>query len=132
MNSEQNGCATYDTQGDEGWKAEEAGQGNLQLEACSSAGGSAERAKDRLVIIENSAKEIKPFIVQQVRSVEELTRTIYDMFPGMESDALYLRIWNGRMGMLGRKPLEGDLPSDLFDVYVSLHLKKHPSLFNKN
>ena len=131
MNSENNGCTTDDTSRDKGWKAEE-GQGNLQHEACAPASGSDAEARDRLIIIENSAKEIKPFIIQEVKTTDEVTQEIYDRFPRMKSDALYLRIWNGRMGMIGRKPLEGDLPPDLFDLYVSLHLKKHPSFFNKN
>lgn len=127
MNSKRDGYATDDPSREEGWKGEEQ-QGSLQCEAHSSPRDSQAEARDRLVTIENSSKEIKPFIVEKVRTAEELTRKIYDRFPGMESDALYLRISNGRMGMIRRQSFKSDLPSDLFDVYVTLCLKKHPGL----
>jgi hypothetical protein len=130
MSSQNDGYATDDPPREEGWKAEE-GQGCLQCEACSPPGDTQGEARDRLVTIENSAKEIKPFIVQKVKTAEELIRKICDRFPGMESDALYLRIWSGKPGTFRRQSLKGNLPPDLFDVYVTLYLKKHPSLFVK-
>jgi hypothetical protein len=129
MNSEQDGYTTHDPPREKEWKGQE-GQGSVQRKACASPRDCQTEARDRLVTIENSSKEIKPFIVQKVRTVEELTRSIYDRFPGMESDALFLRISNGRTGMMRRQSFKGDLPPDLFDVYVTLCLKKHPGLLS--
>lgn len=130
MSSEKNGYATDDTPRDEGWQAEE-GQECLQREARAAAGGTLGETRNRIVSIENSAKEIKPFIVHNVKTVEEVIRKIYDRFPGMESDALYLRVCDSRMGTLRRRSLKGDLPEDAFHLYVSLHLKKHPGLLSQ-
>jgi hypothetical protein len=130
MSSEKDGYATDDPPRDEGWKAEE-GQGSVQCEARAAAGGTLGEARNRIVTIENSAKEIKAFIVNNVKTVEELTRKIYHRFPGMESDALYLRVCDSRMGALRRRSLRGDLPEDAFHLYVTLHLKKHPGLLGQ-
>ena len=128
MNSEDNGYATDDPPRDEGWQAKE-GQGDLQRQAREAAAGAPGEARDRLITIENSAKEIKPFIVQKVTTVEELIQKICDRFPGMGSDALYMRVWSSKIGSIRRKSLRGPLMPDQFELYVSLYLKKHPSLF---
>ena len=129
MNSENDGYATDDPPRDEGWQGQE-GQGHLQCEACAAAAISDGKAqsKDRIVTIENSATEIKPFIVQKVSTTEELIQKIYDRFPGLASDALYLRISDTRMGTPRRVSLKGALPDNALDLFVSLHLKKHPGV----
>lgn len=130
MNSENYGFASLDSSRVEGRETQqEERQGNLQHEACASAGSfDGKQARDRLVVFENSANHSKPFIVQKVSTAEELRQRLYDMFPRLDSESLSLRIWNGRMGIIGRTCFEGDLPFDVFDLYVSLHLKKHPLL----
>jgi hypothetical protein len=125
MNSEKDGHATHDPPREEEWKGEE-GQGSVQCEARAATGGTVGKARNKIITIENSAKEIKSFIAHDVRTVEEVIRNIYDRFPGMESDALYLRVCDSRTGSLRRRSLKGDLPEDTFHLYVTLHLKKHP------
>lgn len=84
--------------------------------------------KDRYVTIENSTVHVSSFLVKEVGTVSELIQKICDRIPSQKSEAIGLRVSGTRMGSPHRSYFSEELPPDIFDVYVSLYLKKHPAV----
>ena len=120
-----NGLRTQDTPGTQGWQ--EASPQSLQQQTREDAGGAPVK-KDRYIYIENASSTIKPFLVHDVGTVDEVVEKICDWIPSLCSSAIQMRISNTRMGTMHRNYFQDSLPQDAFFLYVTLSLKKHPSL----
>jgi hypothetical protein len=117
------GYRSQDTAGSEGWQGQV--EDSLQQQTCQDAGVPPIK-KDRYIYIENSSTKVNPFLVRSVATVPELIQKICDYIPLSCDSAIGMRISDTRMGTIGRKIYEGDLPSEAFFLYVNLYLKKHP------
>ncbi len=88
------------------------------------------RKKDRIIYVENSSNITEPFVIQEVGTAEELRNKICEKHPGICIDMIGMRISHSRLGVVGRKFYEEDLPSDQI-LYVYLYLKKHTPSYGK-
>lgn len=122
-----NGQPAANTSGKEGGK-EEQRQDDLQLQTCASDGGSARKAKDYIIYIENSHHTIPPFVVQEISTVEELLQKLSYKYPNMCNDTIGLRVYDKKIGSMNRVSYFETLPLDVDSLYLSLYLKRHPPL----
>lgn len=99
----------------------------LQQQTHQDAGGSAIK-KDRYVTIENSNLSPRSFLIKEVGTVSELIQKLCDLIPPQKSDAIGLRVSNTRAWSPNRDYYVEELPADVFELYVSLYLKRHPPL----
>lgn len=124
-----NGLSAENETGDKRWE-EAQRQVYLQQQACETSGGSESCAlkKNRHVTLENCSNVNAPFIIEDVATVSELVQKIFERFPNANSDAVGLRVSDMRTGSMHRKVFTEDLPADAVFLYVTLFLKKHPSV----
>jgi len=123
MNSEQNGQSTPNPSREEG-RQEAEGQGNLQQQTCADA-GSPSRKRDRIVYIENSANCHKPFIVQEVGTVNELIQRICNKYPAICIESIGMNVSWSRQGTIHRSYFSDQIPYIYDTLYVTLYLRKH-------
>lgn len=124
MLQETYGQYTINTTREEGWK-EESGQECILGQTHPTDGSTGRKARSRIVHFENSAKEVKPFIVNDVHTTYELIKEITAHVP-INTYVIGMRISNTRTGTRNRIYLDGDIPDDVEDIYINLYLKKHP------
>lgn len=124
-----NGYTTQDTSRNEGKQEEK--QECLQCEARPFS--RSPKRKDRYIYIENSTVKVKPFLIKEVATVEELLEELFLVIPQLNNPVLGLHITNARAGAIHREFFEDELPEDAFFLYITLYLKKHPPIsLNKN
>lgn len=123
----ENGRSPENTPGAEG-QQEEQGQDNLQLQARAPDGGAARETRNYIIYIENSSKYVRPFIVNEVSTAEELFQKVCDYTSCPSDESIGLRVSDTRMGAMNRVFYENRLPLQTDTLYVSLYLKRHPPL----
>ena len=128
MLTERNGQYTAYASREEGGK-ETQGQEYLFSKACSSIGSDSTEAfrRGRIIRVENTAKEIKPFVLDGIASTQEIIDALAMMY-NMNTYTLGFRISNKRQGVVGRVFYDGLIPYEVDEVWVNLYLKKHPRI----
>jgi hypothetical protein len=124
-----NGLSAENETGDQRWK-EAQGQDYLQQQAREASGSSeiCTSKNNRHITLENCSNVTAAFIIEDVATVPELVQKIFERFPNANSDAVGLRVSDTRTGSLNRQVFTEDLPADAVFLYVTLFLKKHPSV----
>lgn len=121
MNKQYNGYYAPNSSGEEGRK-EEIQQRRLQRQE-SSAGGST-FAKERLIYLENTSSKEGPFIIVCF-TTDHIVEYLQSVIPSLQTEKIGFRIYNKRLGAIGRQLLEGVLDENLEELWVSLYLRKH-------
>lgn len=123
---DQNGQHAAHTSGKEGWK-EGQGQGYLLGQTCASDGTPEREAcrRSRIVHIENSSDHVKPFVLQGIATTQELIQDVATLLD-INTYILGFRVSPTRQGTWHREYLNGVIPRDVEDLYVSFYLRKHP------
>ena len=115
---------TIDASRNEGGE-EEGGENSVFYKESSSDGSTGGKTRSRIIYFENSAKEIKPFVVNNVQTTNELIQEILFRIP-INTDVIGLRMSPSRTGTINRLYLDGIIPDTVEDIYICLYLKKHP------
>ena len=116
---------TYQTR-EEG-RQEKGGQICLFGETCAPDGSVGRKARSRIIYFENSAKEIKPIVLNDITTTKQLEEEIVKHVP-INTYVIGLRMSPTRMGSVGRMYLDGAIPDDVENIYINMYLKKHPRI----
>lgn len=126
MTSIQYGISTPNPSRKEG-RQEAQGQDNLQQQACADT-GSPTCKRDRIIYVENSSNIHDPFVLQEVGTVDELIEKMCERFPAICTDVIGMKISTTRLGTIHRIYLTDRIPYKADTLFVTLYLKKHPSV----
>lgn len=118
-----NGQRSSDTQGEEGWKEGSKGL-YLQQSTCEKDGSTPREKRGCIIVNIENANGIKPFVLYNIKTTEEVRAELFDRFPYMNSNKILVQCFPSRMGTLGRKSLEGEIPA-IEEIWVTLYLRKH-------
>lgn len=110
-------------------QGEKAGKRGLFSEACPQSGetsGEARTRTCRIIKLENSA-QVKESLRMNADTTQEIQESLCDIYP-IDLSYIGMLFSTSPDGTVGRKFIEGPLPSDKLTIYIKLYLKKHPPL----
>lgn len=86
------------------------------------------KTNKKYIFFENAYPAIPNISLDDISSIHEIKDYIYKSIPSLDENFIGMRFSPRRNGCLNRPWLEDKIPSDVYDIYVSFYLKKHPRI----
>ena len=84
--------------------------------------------RDRIIKIEGTTQHIPSFVINQVSTVQEVIKAVYEKYPHLCDGNIGLLVANGPIGTKQRIVYEDDLPYEREGLWVSLFMRRHPKI----